>query len=129
MDSGDLVRSIVLAQNRGDDDTLLEALHPEIEWHQAATETDTAPVLVGRDALLRAVGQGREEAGDLRITMHEVEQAGDEVLVIGTVAGSRGMRMPRAWIWEVRDGRAVRVESYTGRAPAVRAWNARRSGD
>jgi ketosteroid isomerase-like protein len=35
--------------------------------------------------------------------------------------------MPRAWIWQLRDGKVVRVDSYTGRVAATRVWQERRA--
>lgn len=127
MDNADVVRSAILAQNSGDAETMLSAFAPDVEWHSTPAGAEPAAVIRGRDALLRLVEHAREDEGRLRITLHEVEQDGDEVLVVGSVAGERGLRMPRAWIWQLRDGKVVRVDSYTGRVAATRVWQERRA--
>jgi ketosteroid isomerase-like protein len=121
--NADIVRALILAQNSGDDETLREHLHPSIEF-QTAAGTDGAPTVIrGRDALLDVVAQGRKQEGSFQITLHEVEAEGDHVFVAGTVAGERGMRIPRSWIYRLDDGKIVAMESFAGRAAAQRAWD------
>jgi ketosteroid isomerase-like protein len=126
-DNADIVRSAILAQNRGDEETMLAAFHAAIEFHTTTTGPAETQVVRGRDALLRGLEAARQTEGGFRITLHEVEQAGDEVFVVGSVTSERGMRMPRAWIWQLRDGKVVRVDSYTGRVAATRVWQERRA--
>ena len=120
--NADLVRAAILAQNAGDDETLLAALDPEIEWHTEATDGTEDPVVRGREALRARVVDAREQVGDLRITLHELQESGDAVLVVGTISAANGLNMPRAWIWRLRDGLAYRVDSFPGRESAQRAW-------
>lgn len=92
MDNADIVRSAILAQNRGDDETLMAVIDPAVEWHVGAGGLTGATIVRGRDALMRMVAQARSQAGAFRITLHEVREAGDEVLVIGSVSASLAPR-------------------------------------
>ena len=120
--NADIVRALILAQNAGDDDTLRDHLHPSIEFQTSAGVDGTPAVIRGRDALLDVVAQGRKQEGSFQITLHEVETEGDHVFVVGTVAGDRGMRIPRSWIYRLEDGKIVAMESFAARAAAQRAW-------
>jgi ketosteroid isomerase-like protein len=124
----DIVRAAILAQNAGDDETLLAAIDSAVEWHTEGVAGPEAPPVLGREALRSMLQDARREVGEVRVTMHEIQEAGDAVLVIGTVSTGNGMRMPRAWIWQLRDGLAVRVESYLGRDQALRVWEKLRRG-
>ena len=116
--NADIVRGAILAQNAGDDETMLAAIHPDVEWQMPER------AVRGRDALRAVLEEARREVGSVRITLHELRERGDAVLVIGTVTAEKGLNIPRSWIWELRDGRAVRVTSFPGREQALRAWDA-----
>lgn len=115
--SADVVRNAILAQNAGDDDAMLASMHPEVVW-----KSDTSGTLRGRDALRELLADARQQIGDVRITLHELHERPDAVLVIGTVSAENGLNMPRAWIWQLSGGLAVRVDSYPGRVEALHAW-------
>ncbi len=125
------VRRAFLAINNHDEETFLAVLHPEIEWHSRTRGLVGVDVWRGRDA----VAQGRRAAGeggrDVRTTLQEIRTHGDDVLVLGTVTAETPHRgrvtLPAAWIWTVRDGLAVRVESFPSRSAGLMAW-ARRTG-
>ena len=119
--NADIVRGAILAQNAGDDAAMLEAIDPDVEWDMRAAG-GPEPVIQGREALRRVLDDARRDVGSLRITLHELEESGDAVLVVGTVTAEKGLNIPRAWIWEMHDGRAVRVASYPGRTEALEAW-------
>jgi ketosteroid isomerase-like protein len=120
--NADLVRAAILAQNAGDDDALLGAMAPDIEWHTDVTGTGDEVVVRGREAMRELVGDARRQVGELRVTLHELEESGDAVFVAGTISAANGLNMPRAWIWRLRDGLAYRVDSFPGRDVAQRAW-------
>ena len=115
--NADVVRNAILAQNAGEDERMLEAMHPEVVW-----VSDTSGTLRGRDALRDLLADARRQVGDVRITLHELQESADAVLVVGTVSAANGLNMPRAWIWQLAGGVAVRVDSYPGRVEALRAW-------
>lgn len=120
--NADIVRESILAQNSGEDEKMLAALDPECVFHSA-----DQPELRGRDAVRGALEAARRDFGGLRITLHEIEERGDAVLVVGSISAEKGMNVPRAWIWHLRGGCAYRVDSFPGREQALHAW--RQLGD
>ena len=119
--NAELVRAALLAQNRGDDDAFRAALHEDIDWHAGSSAFGFPEHLRGPDVVVRAAQVARARHGRLVATLHEVREDGDDVLVVGTLAGE-DLNMPRAWIWTVRDGRAVRVRAFNSRSAALGAW-------
>jgi ketosteroid isomerase-like protein len=116
------VRDALLAQNRGDYEAFGAALHPQIEWDAGPNHVGLPERLRGRDAVIDAARSARERAGRLIVTLHEVRDRRDEVLVLGTLRGAAGPTMPRGWIFRLRDGRAVHVRAFGGRTAALSAW-------
>jgi ketosteroid isomerase-like protein len=56
----------------------------------------------------------------------EFREVGDLILVLGYVRaipkdGGREIRSPTAWIWEMRDGKALRLQAYTDPRRALEA--------
>jgi ketosteroid isomerase-like protein len=128
-DNADLVREAFLAINRGDDEAFLELLDDDVEWRSAAAGIVPATSLAGREAV--RTGRRETEAGGRHVhtTLQEMQTSGSEVLVFGVVTTEtphRGrMMLPMSWIWTLRGGRAIRVESFTSRHAALAAWAAR----
>jgi ketosteroid isomerase-like protein len=121
----DVVRAALLAQNRGDYETFGAALDPQVEWDAGPNHVGLPERLRGRDAVVDAARSARERAGRLAVTLHEVRERDDKVLVLGTLRGASGPTMPRGWIFRMRDGRAVHVRAYGGRTAALSAWDRR----
>jgi ketosteroid isomerase-like protein len=113
-----LVREALLAQNRGDYDAFGAGLHPDVEWDAGPNEFGVPERLRGRAAVVDAARQGH----GLIVTLHEVREQGDRVLVIGTLRSATGPTMPRGWIFRLRDGLAVHVRAFRGRTAALSAW-------
>jgi ketosteroid isomerase-like protein len=127
--NADVVREAFLAINRGDDEAFLALLDEHVEWRSAAAGIVPATSLAGREAVRH--GRRETEAGGRHVhtTLQELQTAGSNVLVFGVVTTEtphRGrMMLPMSWIWTIRDGRAIRVESFTSRHAALAAWAAR----
>ena len=123
----DIVRRALLAVNRGDEDVFLESLDPDIEWRSNLDGLVPADVWHGREG----VRAGRLSSGGrhVRTTMHGLVTKGDHVLVLGVVTSETPHRgqvsTPIHWIWTVRDGLAVRVESFRSRTAAEAAFSRR----
>jgi ketosteroid isomerase-like protein len=114
--NADIVRESILAQNAGDDEAMLAALHDEVDFNSPEQR------FRGVDAMRRTLEQARRDVGELRITLHELEERGDAVLVIGSITAQKGLNVPRAWIWQLREGRAFRIDSFPNREQAHHAW-------
>ena len=118
--NSELVRAVLLAMNRGDDDAFRAALHDDVDWDAGSNAFGLPERLYTADDVVRAAADARERAGRFTAILHEVRERGDDVLVIGVLAGN--VTMPRAWIWTIRDGKAARVRAFGSRSSALEAW-------
>lgn len=125
-DPAEIVRRALLAINSGDEELFLDSLDPGIEWHSHLDGLLPAGDWFGRDGVRR----GRAVAGrHVRTTMHGLDVRGEHVLVLGVVTLELSQfgrsSTPIHWIWTVRDGLAVQVESFRSRTAAEAALSRR----
>ena len=104
-----LVRTIYQLWAR--DQPARNLIDPELEYVNPsyAVETGTRH---GRSAL----GKVREVYPDFRVEPERFVDAGDDVVVIGTVRGTAASGVQAQWrqgyVWTVRDGKAVRFRWF-----------------
>ena len=93
----DIPRRLIDAYNRGDIPSFLDCLDPEVEW---------IPIMAALED---------EEYHDL----------GDRVLILGRwrargrSSGVELTNQPATWLYEIKDGRAVWMRTFTDRAEAL----------
>ena len=112
----DLIRPAYAALSRGDVDAVLQACDPDIvcQLPEGGLNTGT---LHGHQAL-RAFLEGYIESFEaFRMEPEEIIDAGDRVLVFLRVLGrGRGsgidVEVRPAHLWTLRDGKAVRIETF-----------------
>jgi ketosteroid isomerase-like protein len=121
----EIVRSIHEGLARGEPPAKLSLLHPDIAYVNppGAVEPGTRRGLAAYEDALRAINEAFE---DIRINVREVKDVGDHVVVFATfTARGRTSGVQRdnedAYVWTVRDGRAVRFQWFNNRAAALRA--------
>jgi ketosteroid isomerase-like protein len=119
------VRRGIDAWNRGDLDGWLAGFAPEAEWHTTGRFPDDR-VYRGRAGLERYWAEIHEAAEEMSISISDLRASGDRVFqaVTGRGRGKRSEVPIEEPIWLVttlRDGLAVRVESYVDRAEALEA--------
>jgi hypothetical protein len=113
-----LVRGIYDNFAQGNIAQVLAALDPGIEW----VESDD-PALPhhgthrGPDAVAAHVfGMVMTHFDEFAVVPQRIHDAGDHIIVEGRAAGTtkagRKLDAPAAWVWTVRDGRAVRNMNY-----------------
>ena len=119
-DNVEIVRRAYAAFNRRDFDTALEAVDPNIEWHQITQFPDRA-VYRGREEMRQRFWSEQlvEQFGDFRIEVEEFIDAGDHVVMIGQVIGhgsASGLdfRLRVVNVLELRDGRVIRAYDVAG---------------
>jgi ketosteroid isomerase-like protein len=122
-DPAELVRRALLAINNHDEELFLESLDPDIEWRSNLDGLVPAAIWRGREG----VRSGRRAAGrHVRTTMHGLDARGPHVLVLGVVTVETPHRghvsTPVHWIWTVKNGQAVSVESFRSRTAAEAAF-------
>ena len=112
------------ALNRGDVDTVCDALPPDFEFipPPMLPETET---LEGPEGLRRIWERWSGAFDNFRIEVEETIDAGDQVIVMAAVAGVGGgldMRTPSfAWVWSFEGEHAIRMEAMPNRATALEA--------
>lgn len=130
MSNVEVIRGIYGAFGRGDIESVLAALHPEIEWVEAEIE----------DLLYGGTHRGREAvAKDVLAVMPQTWEkvelqpeewidGGDAVVVLGRFnARGRGGEEGSwrfAHVWRLRDGKGARVEPFVDTLAEWRALSA-----
>ena len=116
-----LVRQVFELFSRGDWDTVVSMLAPDV---QAKPSIFQAPHLVGRDAVARWWTQMPALEADVEARPLDFEAVGDCVLVRGYLRHRDGRTLSESqmyWLYEMRGGLIVRMESHPTRATALRA--------
>ncbi len=123
-DNIEFARRAVEAFNRGDGEVVLEMLSPDVEIF-ASRSLANAGRFRGREGYLEWVGQWLEAWETFRIEVNDDFTAvGDDVIVSAQQFG-RGkgsgveVQMPIAYLFTIRDGKAVRFHLYPSRAEAL----------
>ena len=119
------VRRGIDAWNRGDLDEWLAGFAPEAEFHTTGRFPDER-VYRGRAGLERYWAEIHEAAEEMTLSISDLRASGDRVFqaVTGRGRGKRSTVPVEEPIWLVttlRDGLAVRVETYVDRADALEA--------
>ncbi len=113
------------AFNRGDIDTWLGYIDPEIEWHGVSDEPDPGPFR-GHDGVLKMVARWIEAFPDFRAEVEDYIDAGQYVVVPmrlrgRTVSSDADLVVEDVLVQRYRDGKIVEVREYRTRAEALKA--------
>src|SRR5881227_2072279 len=121
----DVVRAIHEALARGESPATLGLLHPDIEYVNppGAVEPGTRRGIAAYEDAMRSMHESFE---DVRIEVHEIIDAGDQVVVLATfIARGRSSGAQRqhedGYVWTVWDGKAVSFEWFNDPAKALEA--------
>jgi ketosteroid isomerase-like protein len=105
-----------------------EFLDPEIEWHGPREFPDLAEPHYGHEGVTRYIAKLNEVFDDYVMVAEEfIDVAGDQVLVFareggrGKGSGAEVQTHPTGHLWTIRDGKAVRMQSYWERSNALEA--------
>jgi ketosteroid isomerase-like protein len=113
------------AFDEGDFATAVSFFAPDIEWDFSALPGEG--VIRGPDAL-RTYFEGLGQVWEVMSNdIEDIEQAGDRFVIVLARLRARGWRSgvdvdaPVAYLWEIRDGAAVRIRLFFDRDEARRA--------
>jgi len=116
------------AGNRGDVETLLEELDPEVEWHSAlhALLGGEQTVFRGHDGVREMLRDLDEAFGEIHIEMTEIRDLGDRLIAIGhtrTRGKASGVETytPLAFVTEVKKGKTLLIRAYLDPKQALEA--------
>jgi uncharacterized protein len=103
-------------------------LDPDIEWRGPRQFPDLAEPRFGHAGVREYMTVLAEALDDYRMVPEEFIDAGENRVLVFSREGGRGvgsgaevMTQPTAHLWTLRDGKAVRMESYWERADALEA--------
>jgi ketosteroid isomerase-like protein len=125
----ELLRRMFEAINRGDIEGAIALADPPPEFEFVPSGTlipDLASVQRGAEGFRRTVEVFPREFDDIRVEIHELTDAEDQVFTSFTLRG-RGKHsgVETTWdalsVWTVRDGRIVRWLGFTDRDAALEA--------
>jgi ketosteroid isomerase-like protein len=124
-DEIDAVRASYDALNHGDIDATVDALAPDVEWHESPALPD-AGVYTGREVVRGFLEHFLESWQEFHQEIEEVIVEGDRVaLLINLTARGRGsgaeVDARYAHVWTIREAKGVRVDAYDDPEDAVRA--------
>lgn len=105
-----VVRRLLEAFNERDDDTVLDLVHPEVEWVPGPPEPYR-----GREEIRRYLGDAR--SAELRMETTQMRARGETVVVLGQAHVRGTDAVPLALVWQIRDGRAAHGEALPPDAP------------
>jgi len=112
----EVVRRTIEAFNRGGVEAALEHFDPEVEWF-GPPEWLEDHLYEGHDGIRRLASAWGENFDEYRLDPERFIDAGDAVVVLiyqrGRIRGSGDPIEQRiGYVWEVRDGKGARVQTY-----------------
>jgi ketosteroid isomerase-like protein len=116
------------AGNRGDVETLLEELDPEVEWHSAlhALLGGEQTVFRGHDGVREMLRDLNDAFGEIHIEILDIRDVGDRLIAIGRTR-NRGKASgvetvtPLSLVTEIRNGKTISVRGYLDPKRALEA--------
>jgi ketosteroid isomerase-like protein len=105
-----------------------ELIHPEIQWQGPRQFPDLAEPVYGHQGIVRYLAKIAEVLDDYRMEPERFIDAGGERVLVFSREGGRGKGSGAevsthltAHLWTLKDGKAVRMQSYWERADALEA--------
>jgi ketosteroid isomerase-like protein len=122
-----VVRLALEAFNRGGVDAALQYLDPDIEWW-GPPEWLEERLYRGHDGVRRLASFWTQTFDEYRLDLDDASESGNTVLALchqrGRMKGTGDhIEDPIAYVWEVRNGKATRVDVYFSWEAAVDAAN------
>jgi len=119
------VRRAFDAFSRRDVEGLVAACAEDIEFHLPTAQlTRVGLPYRGHEGVRTYMRDAARVWAELRLEPREFHETGDLVVATGRVyawGSGRVVDTPAAWVWQLRDGLAVRVDVYESRAEALSA--------
>jgi ketosteroid isomerase-like protein len=121
----EIVRRSNALWSAGDAQAAMALLHPDVEWI-IAREHPSARTITGFDGVEQYRREWEDAIPDMHFELNRVLDAGEQVVAIGTVAGTGpgskvAVRVPLAFVFTLRSGLIVRCEEYLRAAEALEA--------
>jgi ketosteroid isomerase-like protein len=119
------LRNAYEAWNRGDLESILEVISPEIELRMSGLFPGLEPAYYGHEGFRRFWEQFRGAWERIWIEVDRIVESGDEIVALFRFHGwgREGIEVQRpfAHFWTIRDGRFARMQAYADQDEALRA--------
>jgi uncharacterized protein len=114
------------AFNRRDLDGLVAFFDPDAVWIPTSSAWGAGNAYQGHEGVGRLLEDLARDWQEFEAEPQEFRQVGDLILVLGSVravpkGGGSEIHLATGWIWEMRDGRALRLQAYTDPGRALEA--------
>jgi len=122
----EIPRRLIDAYNRGDVDSFIAELHPDVEWIPIMAALE-GRVYRGHDAVRRWLDDIAAHWDYFEPCYEEYHDLGDRVMIYGrwrARAHTSGVvleNQPATWLYEFSDGKAVWMRTFTDRTEALEA--------
>jgi ketosteroid isomerase-like protein len=117
-----------VSKYRGPPESIKALIDPEIEWQGPREFPDLAETVYGYEGMARYGAKIADALDDYRMVPERFIDAGDRQVVVLSREGGRGKDSGAevqthltAHLWTLKDGKAVRMQSYWERADALAA--------
>ena len=119
----DALRQGYAALNAGDLSGVRSLLHPDIEWQEGDGALE-AGIHQGREGFESFLGEWLESFEDFRLEPEEIIEKEDRLIAVVHQSGTgraSGIEVEAqiAHVWTVKNGQAVRWQSYSSRDEAL----------
>jgi ketosteroid isomerase-like protein len=122
----EIPRRLIDAYNRGDTESFIELLAPDIEWIPIMATLE-GRVYRGHEGVRRWLDELARDWEYFHPLYETYRDLGDRVLILGRwrararFSGVELENQPGAWLYQIKDGLAVRMRTFTDRAEALEA--------
>jgi uncharacterized protein len=130
----EVVRRFVEAWTRGDAGGAVALVDPDVEQHPTVGGVEGGRVLRGVEEIQRDYEAVEESWDEHRITVEDLFDAGDQVVLFqrefqrGKGSGLE-LEIEAAVVFDLRDGRIVRMQGYMDRDAALQAAGVSRQAE
>jgi uncharacterized protein len=120
-----LIRKLVEAFNDRDIDSVVQDMLPDVELHPLRAQLE-GKTYRGHDGVREMLADFDQDWEYVQVDAEEFRDADDEVVVLGRLrargrASGIDLDVPMGFVWTLRNGKVVRVQSFSEQADAVRA--------
>ena len=122
----EIARRAFDAYNRGDIDAAVADIAPDCEFRPTGTVPGVQGAYRGPEGYRRFIAWLSDEFEDVQVSLNDLTDAGDRVLVSLTLQGrGRQSGAPTSWhlwhVWAIQDAKLVRGQAFVDEAEALKA--------
>jgi ketosteroid isomerase-like protein len=122
----DVLRAAYEAFNRRDREGMVAFFDPDAVWIPISSAWGAGAAYRGAEGVGELLDDMARDWQEFEAEPQQFRQVGDLILVLGVVhavpkQGGEEIRSETAWIWEMRDGRGLRLQAYPEPARALEA--------